>query len=248
MGKVIRPFLSDQARVLRISSRGDLPIENPNEEFVRADLVDFDQALVALDGVDSVVHLAGIPDEAPFAQLVQGNIVATQNLYEAARRAGVKRVVFASTNHVVGCYPTTAEITADDPPRPDTFYGVSKVFGEALARLYFDKWGIESVCLRIGSFRDKPKDVRQLSTWLSHRDGVELVLAALRAERVGYAVVFGISDNTRKWWDMRPAEELLGYRAQDDAEAFAGEFGESISEFNQQGGAFASPEYIGGLG
>lgn len=248
MGEVLRPALAAHARILRITSRRELSTEHSNEEFVRGDLADLDQALAILDGVDSVVHLAGIPDEAPFDQIVQGNIIATQNLYEAARRSGVKRVIFASTNHVVGYYPATAELTPDDPPRPDTFYGASKVFGEALARLYFDKWGIESVCLRIGSFRDRPKDVRQLSTWLSHRDGVGLVLAALRAERVGCAVLFGISDNTRKWWDMSPAETLLGYRVQDNAEVFAEEFGEATSEFDRQGGAFASPEYTGGLG
>jgi uronate dehydrogenase len=131
-----------------------------------------------------VVHLAGIPYEPldnAWAEILPANIVNTYNVFEAARRAGVKRVVFASSNHVVGFYRRERTVGIDVPPRPDSYYGVSKVFGEALGRLYADKYAMSVACLRIGSFRQTPEDRRQLTTWLSHDDGARLLRCCIDA-------------------------------------------------------------------
>jgi uronate dehydrogenase len=249
MGTVIRPALGQAARRVRLTGRQETPGDlAPNEEYVAADLSDSAQAHEAVAGADAIVHLAGIPDEAPFEALLTHNIHATYNVYEAARVSKTRRVVFASTNHVVGFYPTDQRIGPLEPPRPDTLYGASKVFGEALARLYYDKWGVESVCLRIGSFRDRPSDRRQLSTWLSHRDGIELVLSALSAESVGCTVVFGVSANASSWWADGAAEPPLSFRALDDAQRFAGDLAGLPQPGPCQGGAFTAADYEGGLG
>jgi len=216
---------------------------------VVADVRDAAAVAAATAGVDAVVHLAGLSTEAPFAEILATNIDGTYQVFEAARRARVPRVVFASSNHAVGFTPRSELVGVDVPPRPDTYYGVSKVFGEALGRLYTDRYGLSVVCLRIGSWLDRPTTVRQLSTWLSPSDGVRLLQAALTAPDVGFAVVYGISANTRAWWDQAPAR-ALGYRPVDDAEDYAAEIlaehGEADladPEHAYLGGDFAGPEY-----
>jgi len=216
---------------------------------VVADVRDAAAVAAATAGVDAVVHLAGLATEAPFAEILATNIDGTYQVFEAARRARVPRVVFASSNHAVGFTPRSELVGVDVPPRPDTYYGVSKVFGEALGRLYTDRYGLSVVCLRIGSWLDRPTTVRQLSTWLSPSDGVRLLQAALTAPDVGFAVVYGISANTRAWWDQAPAR-ALGYRPVDDAEDYAAEIlaehGEADladPEHAYLGGDFAGPEY-----
>ena len=201
----------------------------------------------AMAGMDGVVHLAGISGEAPFADLLDVNIDGTYQVFDAARRAGVRRLVFASSNHAVGFTPRTQLATVDTPPRPDTLYGVSKVFGEALGRLYTDRYGLEVVCIRIGTWQDRPELPRHLSTWLSPADGVRLLHAALTAPDVDYTVVYGISANTRAWWDLAPAR-ALGYLSVDDAEDYAeeilvehGELDPADPEFARLGGRFADP-------
>ena len=174
----------------------------------------------ACAGMDAVVHLAGISGEASFPEILAANIDGTYQVFDAARRAGVERVVYASSNHAVGFTPRTELLDIDVPPRPDTYYGVSKVFGEALGRLYVDRYGLQVVCLRIGTWQDRPTAPRHLSTWLSPSDGVRLLHAALSAPDVGYAVAYGISANTRAWWDLAPAR-ALGYLSVDDAEEYA---------------------------
>jgi uronate dehydrogenase len=178
-----------------------------------------------MEDVDAVIHLAAVASEAPFDEILSGNITTTYSLFEGARRAGVRRVVFASTNHVIGFYPRGETVGPDDPVRPDTFYGVSKAFGEALGRLYADKYGLEVVCLRIGSFAERPTTTRQLSIWLSPRDCVQLVRCSLDAPAVGFTLVYGVSANTRSWWEDDAAASL-GYRPQDDAEQFAAQIEE----------------------
>jgi uronate dehydrogenase len=173
-----------------------------------------------MEGVDAVVHLAAIPHEAAFDDILTGNITTTYSVFGAARRTGVRRVVFASTNHVIGFYPRGHTVDQDDPVRPDTFYGASKAFGEALGRLYADKYGLEVVCLRIGSFAERPTTWRQLSIWLSPRDCVQLVRCCLDADAVGFQIVYGVSANTRSWW-KDDAAARLGYQPQDNAEEFA---------------------------
>jgi uronate dehydrogenase len=176
----------------------------------------------AAKGCEAVVHLAGIPVEAGFAELRNANIDGTYQVFEAAREAGVRRVLHASSNHAVGFHPGGTELTVDVRPRPDSLYGVTKVFGEALGSYYADRYGMDVAAVRIGSCFDRPPSVRGLATWLSPADCVRLIDALLRAPAFGYRVVYGISANTRAWWDLEPAREL-GYRPQDDAEVHAAE-------------------------
>jgi uronate dehydrogenase len=219
-----------------------------------ADVQDADAVRKAVAGVDAILHLAGIPTEAPFADILGSNIDGTFQVFDAARRAGVRRVVYASSNHAVGYTPRTAMATVDVPPRPDTYYGVSKVFGEALGRLMVDRYGLEVVSLRIGSWKPYPETVRELPTWISPADGVRLVAAALTAPDVTYAVVYGISANTRAWWDLAPAR-ALGYLSVDDAEEYADRIPGADADpdrddpsWSRLGGPFAGPEYDEPLG
>jgi uronate dehydrogenase len=176
-----------------------------------------------LHGVDAVVHLGGVSVEGPFEPILQANIRGLHNLYEAARRQGTKRIVFASSNHVTGCYEQGRLTHPQEPARPDGNYGLSKHFGEGIASLYWDRYGIQTVCLRIGTATpdDRPPDRRALATWLSHADLARLVIAALTAPDVGFLVAYGMSDNPRAWWDTRAAWARIGYVPQDSAEVFA---------------------------
>jgi uronate dehydrogenase len=207
------------------------------ERFVRADLADRDAVKLAVEGVDAVVHLGAVPTEVNFDELVSSNLAGTFNVFEAARLSGVPRVVFASSNHATGFYPVKQTLRGDEPTRPDSLYGVTKVYGEALGRLYVDKFGLDVVCVRIGSFAERPRQIRELATWLGHDDAVRLFAACLSAPAVGFRVVYGASANTRRFWDLTSAFEL-GYRPQDDAERYAGELGGDLHEF--QGGAFTA--------
>jgi uronate dehydrogenase len=170
-------------------------------------------------GVQAIVHLGGVSTEGPLAPILEANIVGVCNLYEAARRHGVARIVFASSNHVTGFYRQDEVIGPADPMRPDGHYGLSKAFGENVARFYFDRYGIESVCLRIGSSFPEPKDRRMLATWLSYDDLERLVVASLTAPVVGCSIVYGMSDNTTTWWDNTSAAHI-GYRPRDSSEPF----------------------------
>jgi uronate dehydrogenase len=163
--------------------------------------------------------MGGISVEAPFEAIMQANILGVYHLYEAARRHGVKRVIFASSNHVVGFYRQGETITADHPPRPDSFYGVSKAFGEDLSRFYFDRWGIETACVRIGSSFPEPKDRRMLATWLSHDDLHRLVSACLSTPVLGHSIVFGMSNNAVTWWDNSRARHV-GFVPADTSDVF----------------------------
>ena len=178
----------------------------------------------AVRGVDAVLHLAGISLEAPFDRILRANIQGTHQLYEAVREEGVPRVVFASSNHAVGFTPVPGAgdplVPVTEPHRPDTFYGLSKAFGEDLAQLYWDLHGVETVSVRIGSCFPEPTTVRMLSIWMSPADGARLFHAALTAEGVGHTVVYGSSENTRLWWDLSTAR-ALGYDPQDDSERYA---------------------------
>ncbi|HET6627435.1 MAG TPA: NAD(P)-dependent oxidoreductase [Nocardioidaceae bacterium] len=172
-------------------------------------------------GLDAVVHLAGNPDEASLPESLQSHVVTTGALLDAMVRHGVNRIVFASSNHAVGRIARTDLLGTGVPPRPDTFYGVGKVAAEALLSLYVDRYGMDAVATRIGTFHAQPESRRALSTWLSHDDAVRMVEAALTTPDPGFAVIYGISANTRAWWDLGPGH-ALGYHPQDDAEAFAG--------------------------
>ncbi|MFF1295488.1 MULTISPECIES: NAD-dependent epimerase/dehydratase family protein [unclassified Streptomyces] len=200
-----------------------LPIEGEPDAIV-ADLADKDAVREAVRGVDAIIHLAGISLEASFEKILRANIEGTYNLYEAAREEGVPRIVFASSNHAVGFTPRPQGdaplIPIDTPHRPDTFYGLSKSFGEDLAQLYWDKHALETVSVRIGSCFPEPSSVRMLSVWMSPADGARLFHAALTAENVQHTVVYGSSANTRLWWDLSTAR-AIGYDPRDDSEQYA---------------------------
>jgi uronate dehydrogenase len=202
---------------MRLSDRVPLGTAAPGEELVICDLADKQAVNALLKDVDAVVHLGGISVEGPFEPILQSNIVGVYNLYEAARVHGVGRVVFASSNHAVGFYRQDQTIDADDPQRPDGYYGISKCFGENLSRFYFDRYGIETVCLRIGSSFPEPLDRRMLTTWLSYDDLAELVRRALFTPGVGHTIAFATSDNQHSFWDNSKAAHL-GWHPQDSAE------------------------------
>ncbi|MFI1589935.1 NAD-dependent epimerase/dehydratase family protein [Streptomyces halstedii] len=221
LGTLMRGLLPAYGYELRLFDVA--PIEGEPDAVV-ADLRDRDAVREAVRGVDAIIHLAGISLEAPFDTILRSNIEGTYNLYEAAREEGVGRIVFASSNHAIGYTPRPRDgdplIPVSTPHRPDTFYGLSKAFGEDLAQLYWDKHGVETVSVRIGSCFMEPTSVRMLSVWMSPGDGARLFHAALTAEHVEHTVVYGSSANTRLWWDLTSARSL-GYEPQDDSEQYA---------------------------
>jgi uronate dehydrogenase len=217
VGGFLRAALPGLGWDLRLFDRAPIPDAS---DAITADLRDPLALDAAMDGVDAIVHLAGISVEAPFDDILTSNIVGTQRLFAAAQRAGVSRIVYASSNHAVGFEPVSDFARVDTPPRPDGYYGLSKVFGEALGRLYHDRFGMDVVCIRIGSMFERPTSRRMLATWLSPADGVHLFDACLRAPSPGYVVTFGVSANTRAWYDIASAR-ALGYEPKDDSERFA---------------------------
>jgi uronate dehydrogenase len=219
LGRELRPRLKKIARHLRVSDIAALASAQDGEEVVVAALQDPAAVDAMVAGAQAIVHLGGISTEGPFAPILDANIVGVWNLYEAARRHGVARVVFASSNHVTGFYRQDEVISPADPMRPDGHYGLSKAFGENVARFYYDRYGIESVCLRIGSSFPEPKDRRMLATWLSYDDLERLVVASLTAPLVGCSIVYGMSDNTTTWWDNTSAAHI-GYRPRESSERF----------------------------
>jgi NAD+ dependent glucose-6-phosphate dehydrogenase len=210
---------------LRLLYHHTIP-ENPPVADIRiADLAKYDEVARAMEGVDAVVHLAadaGHP--GTWESVRERNIDGTYNVFESARQAGVKKVVFASTNHVMGMYDRDRQwpIYASQPARPDSLYGVSKAFGEILARHYYDQHGLSIICLRIGWAIERPRDEIGLYMWLSHRDCAQLISRAIESP-LGYGVFYAISANSRRHWDITETMEKLGYRPQDDAETFAEE-------------------------
>src|SRR5919201_1159620 len=210
-----------QSLAARLADRYDLRLLYHRTVPDAQDLAAMQRACI---GVDAVVHMAGDPRvEAPWESILANNIVGLRNTYEAARLAGVRKVVFASSNHATGVYEQRGVYTRPDMPvRPDSYYGVSKAFGEALGAHFSDEFGMSIVCLRIGSFQERPRNERHLATWLSERDAAQLVWRSIEAD-VPFAIVYGISGNTRAYWDISSARELLGYAPEDDGETFAAE-------------------------
>ena len=219
LGQILRDRLKPYCRSLRLSDRETLAEAGQGEEIVLADLADRAAVEAMTLGVDAVVHLGGASTEQPWEPIFAGNIVGMHNLYEGVRRNGVKRVVFASSNHVTGFYRQDEVISPKHPVRPDGLYGLSKAFGENLAQLYWDRHRIETVSLRIGSSFAEPRDRRMLATWLGFDDLERLVVAALTAPVVGHSVIYGMSDNTGTWWDNTPARHI-GYHPQESSERF----------------------------
>jgi uronate dehydrogenase len=205
-------------------------------------------AVVGDIGPDAVIHLAGIPTESSLPDALHSHVISTAALLEAMVRHGVRRIAYASSNHAVGRTPRTDRLGAEVSGRPDTFYGVGKVAAESLLRLYADRHGIDAISTRIGSFLPRPTSRRQLGTWLSFDDTVRMYDATLSAPDPGYAVLYGISANTRAWWDLAPGR-ALGYHPEDDSEPFAAEI-EATAETESDraeaayvGGPFATAEF-----
>ncbi len=219
LGKALRERLKANCEVLRLSDRAAFGDAAEGEEVMLADLADAAAVDAMVEGVDAIVHLGGVSVEGPFGPILQANILGLYHLYEAARRHGVKRIVFASSNHVTGYYRQSETITADHPARPDGMYGLSKAFGEDLSRFYFDRWGIETACVRIGSSFPEPRDRRMLATWLSYDDLHRLITACLTTPVLGHSIIFGMSDNAVTWWDNARANHI-GYRPQDSSDIF----------------------------
>jgi uronate dehydrogenase len=219
LGQVLRTRLKANCDVLRLSDRVDFGPAGAGEEVMLADLADAAAVQRMVAGVQAIVHLGGISVESPFEPILQANIIGVYNLYEAARKHGVQRVVFASSNHVTGFYRQSETLNASHPPRPDGLYGLSKAFGEDLSRFYFDRYGIETACVRIGSSFPEPRDRRMLATWLSYDDLHRLVTACLTTPVLGHSIIFGMSDNAVSWWDNALARHV-GYVAQDSSDVF----------------------------
>ncbi|SDK27523.1 NAD-dependent epimerase/dehydratase family protein [Billgrantia gudaonensis] len=218
MGRIIRPHLSKLAHTVRLSDIADLGEAASHEELVPCDLADAAAVSELVQGCDAIVHLGGVSLEKPWESLLQANIVGTYNLYEAVRQQddGV-RIIFASSNHVTGYYERTQRIDTGVPHRPDSLYGVTKCFGEDLACLYHDKFGVETLSVRIGWCHPKPTDTRKLAIWLSAEDFISLVQRAIVTPRLAYTVVYGFSNNAERWWDNSKAA-FLGWVPKDSSE------------------------------
>jgi uronate dehydrogenase len=251
IGTRLRRLLPPHYPSLRLSDLKQPAELGAKEEFVPADLSDLAQCERICEGIDGIIHLGGQSLEAPWETILQANIVGTYNLFEAAKRKGVKRVVFASTNHVIGFYPRSRRIGTEDMMLPDSRYGVSKAFGEQVGALYAYKFGLRVLCLRIGNVAEAPGNLRLMSIWLSPQDLVQLIGIGLEHPDLRYEVFYGVSGNDRGWWDNAAAFRY-GYRPAGNSEtmrdaALAGEKAAKADLVGDyvQGGWFASQEFDG---
>ena len=251
IGRRLRRLLAGVYPMLRLSDRAPITELAAGQEFVAAELDDAAALDKAVAGVEGIIHLGGMSVEADWPTILHSNIIGTYNLFEAARRHGVRRVVFASSNHAIGFYRRSRRIGTDHLPRPDTRYGVSKAFGESLGALYADKFGLSVLCIRIGNFDDQPVDKRRLSIWIHPEDLAQLARIGLEHPDLRYEVVYGASDNDRGWWDNATAERL-GYRPRHRAEdhvayALAAQAKLPPDPIGErfQGGPFCAMEFVG---
>lgn len=246
VGRAIRPFLSQMARKVVLSDLAPITDLAAHETSSPCDLADEAAVAALVKGVDGIIHLGGISVEKPFEMILKGNLVGVYNLFEAARHAGYPRIIFASSNHTVGFYRRDQRIDSSVYPLPDSLYGVSKVYGEAMASFYHSKFGQECLSVRIGSCFPKPANPRMLATWLAVEDLADLCQRAFEAPKLGHTIVYGASDNDEQWWDNRNAA-FLGWRpkhssAQWRAEvvAAAGREDPADPAVIYQGGAFTT--------
>jgi uronate dehydrogenase len=243
IGTMLRPRLARPGRTLRLLDTAALTA-GPGEEAIAASVTDLDAMTSACQGVDAVIHLGAISGEAPWEQILEVNINGTYAIFEAARRAGAGRVVCASSNHAVGFSPRSSFPVPDYSfPAPDSYYGVSKVAGEALAALYHYRYGLDVICIRILTCAQRPPTVRALSSWLSPDDAGRLFECCLSAERPGFRVIFGVSANTRGGWVCLDEARSLGYEPRDDAEAYAADV---LAEHGEPGPDDPLLRYLGG--
>ena len=205
---------------LRLSDIRPIEALDTGEAFAPGDVANLMDMIRITSGVDAIVHLGGVSAEADWEPILQANIIGCYNVFEAARRNGVKRILFATSNHAVGFYRRDEIIDHTVYPRPDSRYGLSKVFGEQVGRLYADKHGLEVFCMRIGNVNPKPVDKRRLSIWISPRDLAQLIRIGVDHPDVRFEIVYGVSGNRRSWYDNGNAHRL-GYKPQDDSEPYA---------------------------
>lgn len=218
LGKVLRESLRPLAQTLRLSDISEMtPARDASEEVWLCDLSDKQAVDQLVEGVDAIVHFGGVSVERPFEEILGANICGVFHIYEAARRHGIRRVIFASSNHVIGFHKQDETLDANSVRRPDSYYGLSKSYGEDVASFYFDRYGIETVSIRIGSSFSEPQNRRMLSTYLSYDDLTQLIERGLTAPDVGHTVVYGVSDNKTVWWDNSLAAHL-GYQPKDSSE------------------------------
>jgi uronate dehydrogenase len=247
VGSFLRPALLERGVDLRSGGFRPLTPLRAGEDLAHGDLAQPEVVDRLLKGVDVLIHLAGTSIERPLPELIANNLVALREVYEGARRHGVRRVIFASSNHAIGMYPIEEKLTLDCAFRPDCFYGLSKMWGEGMARMYWDKHGIEGVCIRIGSALPRPTEPRHLSTWLGHSDLLQLITRCVEVPDIGYLVIWGVSDNTRSYWDNGQAERL-GYQPTQNAEEFAEEILQQPNPLDStaqryQGGGFVTQDF-----
>ncbi len=219
LGRMLREKLAGYAAVLRLSDIAELGEAGAGEEVVPCDLADAAAVDRLVEGCDGIVHLGGVSVEDRFEAILEANFRGTYNLFDAARRLGAPRILFASSNHAIGFHRREDRLDGASPFRPDSLYGLSKCFGENLGRYYYDKFGLENVAVRIGSCFPEPKDRRMLATWLSPDDFVALIKAVFEATRVGHTMVYGASANREQWWDNGHAA-FLGWTPKDSSERF----------------------------
>jgi uronate dehydrogenase len=249
VGTHLRRELAGQY-ALRLSDIKPIKKLAAGEKSMPGDIARLSDMLRVTKGVDAIMHLGGFAVEGPWSEILRANIVGCYNLFEAAHRNGVKRVLFATSNHAMGFYRRDQKIDHRMYPKPDSRYGLSKVFGEQLGSLYSDKYGMRVFCIRIGNVNPAPVDKRRLSLWLSPRDLAQLVKIGVDHPDIRFEIVYGVSGNKRSWYDNSNAERL-GYKPQDDSESYAADVlakekppADSLSEL-YQGGTFVAAE-IGG--
>ncbi len=243
LGRELRRGLAPLAMTLRLTDRGEMTPAEAHEETITCELGDFDAVLEVVEGCDAIVHFGAAPVERPWEEILDSSIKGGYNIYEAARRHGIKRIVYASSIHAVGYERREVGADTDTAHNPDTLYGVSKCFVEDLAKLYFNKFGIESACLRINSCFPKPLDRRHMATWLSFDDMIHLVERCLLSERIGHTVVYGISNNQEAFFSNHKVAHL-GYRPKDNAEVYRKEVEVAVGPGDPHD---PSIEFVGGF-
>jgi uronate dehydrogenase len=255
VGQSLRRFLRAEfasIRILDLTDPGDLA---ETESWSKVDICDLDALSAALQGVDAIVHLAGYPGERPIEDIIRVNVIGTHNLYEAARMNGVRRIVLGSSNHATGFYRRDRRITPDHAMRPDSFYGLSKCWNELEAGLYFEKFGITTLIIRIGNATIEPgdprSDARSHAIWVSPRDLAALVMIGLEHPDIDCTTVYGVSRGANDWWDNSVAVGL-GYRPVDSADGFAALQDRNANEGHNvadrfQGGRFCAKDHDGVL-
>ncbi|MEO1502954.1 MAG: NAD(P)-dependent oxidoreductase [Pseudomonadota bacterium] len=243
LGGVLRKGLAPLASTVRLTDRADMGEAGPHEETMVAELGDFDAMMKVVEGCDAVVHFGAAPHEKPWEEILESSIKGGYNIYEAARRHGVKRIIYASSIHAVGYVRREEGADTDTDHRPDSLYGVSKCFVEDLAKLYFHKFGIESACLRINSCFPEPTDRRHLATWVSFDDLTRLVTRCLVSERIGFTVAYGISNNPERFFSNEKVRHL-GFVPEGSSEPYR----EQVEAATPPGDPHAPEvEYVGGV-